>query len=176
MKEPFKQPRQSTLVHQGGGIVTDEHGPDVPEQRKYLPTFSDLIDRLSIVLLKSIFIPENRKAYLIERDLIEHDIQMLVQPLGRGDGPDTWTVLGAKEIRAILMIMLSNRYIWENESAARAGGAQQEGLLRKTHAVNGVRNTAKNVLAKSVGDRIDLKIDCIATDNLLGNWNVWDDA
>ena len=32
-------------------------------ERKYLPTYSELADRFSICLLKSIFIPKNKKAY-----------------------------------------------------------------------------------------------------------------
>lgn len=142
----------------------DEHGPDIPEQRKYLPTLAELIDRLSIVLLKSIFIGENREAYRGEIALIEHDINILLYRTPQ---------LQAQHLRAIMVVMLSNRYIWENESKARAGGSEQDHLLKTTHAINGVRNNAKNVLAKHAGDRIDLKVDCIAAD-IPGNWNVFD--
>ena len=34
--------------------------------RKYLPTISDLIDRLSIVQLKEVFIPEHKEEYAKE--------------------------------------------------------------------------------------------------------------
>ena len=47
--------------------------------RKFLPTFSDLIDRLSICLLKSIFIPENKKQYIEEISLIKHDIDLICE-------------------------------------------------------------------------------------------------
>ena len=33
------------------------------KQRKYLPTLGDLIDRLSIVQLKEVFIPEFKEEY-----------------------------------------------------------------------------------------------------------------
>ena len=150
--------------------MTDEHGPDVPEQRKYLPTLAELIDRLSIVLLKSIFIPENRKAYLVERDLIEHDIDLAVK------STPMW--IYAEEIRAILMLMLANHTIWMNESVARAGGKGQDALLKFTHSINGIRTTAKNKIAEAAGERVDLKADCLASDlpPEFGNWNVWDDA
>ena len=139
-------------------------------ERKYLPTFAELVDRLSIVLLKSIFIPENREAYLAERDLIEHDIQLYLN-----DHPDPF---GPKEIRALLMIMLANRFIWENESKARtASGTEQDKLLKLTHSVNGCRNTAKNIIAAATGERKDLKIDCLAADlpPEFGNWRVFED-
>jgi hypothetical protein len=39
--------------------------------RKYLPTISDLIDRLSIVQLKEVFIPEYKEEYAKEiRDIL----------------------------------------------------------------------------------------------------------
>ena len=31
--------------------------------RKYLPTFAELLDRMTICQLKAIFIPENKEAY-----------------------------------------------------------------------------------------------------------------
>jgi hypothetical protein len=137
-------------------------------ERKYLPTLAELIDRLSIVQLKAIFIAENRAAYLEERALIEHDIEQLLQ--GKQ--------FGALDIRAIMAIMLTNRFIWENESRARAGSNDQDKLLRLTHSVNGARNTAKNVLSKRLGDRLDLKIDCLAADLPpdYGHWQIFSEG
>jgi hypothetical protein len=71
-------------------------------------------------------------------------------------------------------LMLANRVIWENESKARDGGDEQDQLLKFTHSINGVRNTAKNVISEAVGERVDHKIDCLAA-NLpkeFGNWKI----
>lgn len=143
-------------------------------ERQYLPTFAELVDRLSIVLLKMIFIPEHREAYKAERDLILHDIDLALQERGVSSnaldthfcGPDIW---------ATLVIMLSNRFIWENEGSVRAGQSAQDGQLRTTHVINGVRNAAKNVLAQRAGERMDLKTDCLAADlpPEFGNWQVF---
>jgi hypothetical protein len=135
-------------------------------QRKYLPTFADLVDRMSIVQLKMIFIPENREAYAQELADIQHDIDLLLADRSR---------LNAKAVHAIQVIMLANRYIWENEAEARAGSDRQSHLLRRTHAINGVRNTAKNVLSRELGERVDLKIDALAADlpDDMGNWRIW---
>ena len=119
-------------------------------ERKYLPTFADLVDRLSIVLLKSVFIPENQQAYMEEIHLIENDLDFI------------GVSLSAKALRAVLVIGLTNRFIWENESKAREGGDEQDKLLKLTHSVNGVRSMAKNVLAQYYGERLDYKIDCFA--------------
>ena len=145
--------------------------------RQYLPTLSDLIDRLSIVQLKAIFIPENKDAYEEEIQLIMHDIdEVLKENEYIKNDPGYFVARGvnAQMIRAILLIMLSNRYIWENESRARLGGSEQDKLLKLTHSINGIRNTAKNVIAKEMGERVDLKIDCLASDLVkeFGNWNI----
>lgn len=134
-----------------------------PAGRKYLPTLSDLIDRLSIVQLKAIFIPENAVAYNEERALIEHDIDLLL----------TDKKLTAKDVRAIMVVMLANRVIWENESKARAGGDDQDKLLKFTHSINGVRNTAKNLIASGANERVDLKTDCFA-EKLVADFGAWD--
>lgn len=138
-----------------------------PSGRKYLPTLSDLVDRLTIVQLKAIFISEHREEYQKERRLIEHDIDLILKQLDRK--------LTASDIHAIIMIMLTNRFIWESESRARAGGSEQDKLLKLTHSINGVRNTAKNMLAQADGGRKDFKIDCFASELVesFGNWNVF---
>ena len=134
-------------------------------ERKYLPTLAELIDRLSIVQLKAIFIPENAAAYNEERSLIEHDIDLLLAD----------KKLSAKDVRAVMVVMLANRVIWENESKARAGGDDQDKLLKFTHSNNGVRNTAKNMIASSANERVDLKTDCFAEKLVaeFGAWNIF---
>lgn len=134
-------------------------------QRKYLPTLSDLVDRLSIVQLKAIFIPERAKEYARERALIEHDIDLILKRKR----------VNASDVHAMLVIMLANRFIWENESKARAGGNEQDKLLKLTHSINGVRNAAKNQLARLDGGRKDYKIDSLAADlpTEFGNWRIF---
>ena len=138
-------------------------------KRKYLPTFADLVDRLSICILKSIFIPQNKKEYQAEIQDIMHDLDLMIK--------EGHVVLNAKAIRAMLVIMLSNRYIWENESKCRSGENQDWSLLKLTHSINGVRNTAKNALANETGERKDLKIDCLAAElkSDFQNWEIFTD-
>jgi hypothetical protein len=135
------------------------------DNRKYLPTFSELIDRLSILILKRIFIPKNKDAYDQEIEDVKHDIDLMLK-----EGKIS---LDSDSIKAIMAIMLANRYIWENETKCRAGASQDYSLLKLTHSINGVRNTAKNVLSKKVGGRVDLKIDCLAAE-LQSDFQNWD--
>lgn len=134
-------------------------------ERKWLPSLAELIDRLSIVQLKEIFIPEHAAEYAGERALIQHDIDLLL----------TDKHLGADAVRAILVVMLANRVIWENESAARAGGTDADKRLKFTHSINGIRNRAKNVIAEIEGGRKDFKLDCLAAelDPAFGNWDIF---
>ena len=136
-------------------------------ERRYLPTLADLVDRLTIVQLKAIFIPERKAEYLEERRAIEHDIDVILAGLPHK--------IGAAEIHAIIVIMLANRFIWENELKARAGGSEQDKLLKLTHSINGIRAQAKNRLSELVGGRVDFKIDCFAAelDKSFGNWSVF---
>ena len=158
MNDKFLPPGFAGAVTNTGTIVTE---------RKYLPTFDSLVDRLSIVLLKSIFITEHRDDYREEMLLIECDLDSMLL--------ETGSKLSAKSIRAILVIMLANRFIWENEAQAREDGGGIE-RLKLTHSVNGIRNTAKNVLARAMNQRLDYKIDCLAA-NLpaeFGNWKIFE--
>jgi hypothetical protein len=144
---------------------------DVPKgQRRYLPTFADLVDRLTIVQLKAIFLPEHRTEYLAERANILHDINLILTESGRR--------LTADDVLAISVIMLSNRFIWENESKARAGGPEQDKLLKLTHSINGVRNMAKNLLSRANGERLDWKVDCFAAEltEEFGNWQIFENV
>ena len=116
----------------------------------------------------TIFIPENKEAYDQEIDDIKHDIDQIIK--------EKDVDLTAELIRAVSIVMLSNRYIWENESKVRSSADDDESyLLKLTHSINGVRNTAKNVISKELGERVDLKTDCLAAElkSNLQNWDVF---
>jgi hypothetical protein len=124
--------------------------------RKYMPTISELIDRLCIVTLKSIKIPQNKKEYEQEAQDIMHDIDLILK--------ENKIKNYGQFIRAVQVNAITNETIWANESKAREGGEDQDHLLKFTHSVNGVRNLAKNVISQELGERQDLKLDCLAAD------------
>ena len=135
--------------------------------RKYLPTFAELIDRMSICQLKAIFIPENKEAYDQEIADIQHDLDQMIEEKN--------IKLRSEMLKATSIVMLTNRYIWENESKCRNGDSQDLELLKLTHSINGVRNLAKNVISRELGERVDLKIDCLAAElkSDFQNWEVF---
>jgi len=123
-------------------------------KRKYLPTLSELVDRLSIAQLKEVFISEHKDEYAQEIDDICHDIQLIL------DGSENVT---ADTIRAIVVLSQMNLHIWHNESNYRKG-IKDGNNLELTHGLNGIRNTAKNKIQEVVGGRKDYKIDCLAAE------------
>tara|TARA_Y100000310_G_scaffold275735_1_gene292421 strand:- start:28 stop:444 length:417 start_codon:yes stop_codon:yes gene_type:complete len=125
------------------------------EQRKYLPTFSELIDRLSIAQLKEVFISEHKKEYAEEIKDIVHDVQLFLN--------DNKEEINAETIRAIVVLSQMNLHIWHNESNYRKG-IKDGNNLELTHGLNGIRNTAKNKIQEVVGGRKDYKIDCLAAE------------
>ena len=122
--------------------------------RKYLPTLSELIDRLSIAQLKEVFIAEHKAEYAQEISDICHDIQLIL------NGAD---VISAETIRAIVVLSQMNLHIWHNESNYRKG-IKDGNNLELTHGLNGIRDTSKNKIQEIVGGRKDYKIDCLAAD------------
>jgi hypothetical protein len=128
--------------------------------RKYLLTLSELIDRLSIVQLKEVFITEHKEEYAQEIKDIVHDLDELMQ----------WEKPTGEMIRAIVVLAQMNLHIWHNETKYRAGDGG--GNLELTHGLNGIRNTAKNKIQENLveGGRKDHKIDCIAAE--FEDWEV----
>ena len=125
------------------------------QQRKYLPSLSDLLDRLTIVQLKDVKIPENKEVYGKEIEDIVHDIQLLLDESNQQ--------ITAEMLRDLIVLAQFNAHVWANESEARKGN-KDGNLLILTHSINGIRNTAKNRITNAFGGRLDLKVDCLAAD------------
>ena len=128
--------------------------------RKYLPTISELIDRLSIAQLKEVFISEHKEEYAQEiKDIVE-DLDELMY----------WEKPTGEMIRAIVVLAQKNLHIWHNENQYRMG--EGDGNLGLTHGLNGIRNTAKNKIQENLveGGRKDYKVDCIAAE--FEDWEV----
>lgn len=133
---------------------------DEESNRKYLPTLSELIDRLSITQLKEVFISDHKEEYSQEIKDICHDIQVILNGSNK---------ITAEAIRAIVVLSQMNLHIWHNESNYRKG-TKDGNNLELTHGLNGIRNTAKNKIQEIVGGRKDYKIDCLAAE--FKDWEV----
>ena len=127
------------------------------KMRLYLPELPEMVDKLSIVTLKSIKLgcknSEKKKAYEHEAQLIMHDINLMMKEKIK-DVKD-W----GKFYRAMGIIFLANETIWQNESEARKEGYNDGQKLLFTHSVNGMRMRAGNAIVKQLGGRADLNLD-----------------
>ena len=128
--------------------------------RKYLPTLSELIDRLSIAQLKEVFIPFHKEEYSQEISDICHDIDICLNSAG---------CINSETVRAIVVLSQMNLHIWHNESQYRKG-IKEGNDLELTHGLNGIRNTAKNKIQEIAGGRKDYKIDCLAAE--FKDWDI----
>jgi hypothetical protein len=135
------------------------------KQRKYLPTLSELIDRLSIAQLKEVFISEHKEEYAQEISDILHDIDLTLS--------EKDVILNSRAIRAIMVLSQMNLHIWHNESNYRKG-IKDGNNLELTHGLNGIRNTAKNRIQDISSGRKDYKIDCLAAE--FKDWDIsWEE-
>jgi len=125
------------------------------QERKYLPTLSELIDRLSIIQLKEVFIPDHKEEYAQEISNILYDIDLTLK--------EKDAILDSRSIRAIVVLSQMNLHIWHNESNYRKG-IRDGNNLELTHGLNGIRNTSKNKIQEKTGGRKDYKIDCLAAE------------
>ena len=82
-------------------------------ERRYLPTLSELIDRLSIAQLKEVFITEHKGEYAQEIRDILHDIDLTLE--------EDDVIMDAMAIRALVVLSQMNLHIWHNETNYRKG-------------------------------------------------------
>lgn len=139
------------IYNNGHWLVPPEERASFGSSRKYQPSLSDLIDRLSIDLIKCVKIPEHRAVYEREIKDILDDIEQLT---GK-----------ALFIQGVVVMALANLHIWQNESDVRNGSADPSRLLL-THRINGIRSQAKNAVLDAIGTETgkDWKVDCVADD------------
>ena len=119
---------------------------------KYLPTFAEILDRLSICQLKEWMIPEHRAEYEQEIKDLLNDIQVILD--------EEKPVITANTLRAIIVMAQTNFNIWKNEGNYRKGISSGNDL-ELTHSLNNLRNTSKNKIQEILGGRKDHKIDTL---------------
>lgn len=134
------------------------------EKRLWLPSFSELIDRLSIHQLKEVFIADKKHKYRKEMAMIVHDLDVLIK--------NNKFELNGEMVRAIVVLSQINTHIWYNENKARSGQDQDLSLLKLTHGLNGIRMRAMNHILELIGEleRQESKTDCLASEH--SNWDV----
>lgn len=128
-------------------------------EKKYMPSFAELIDRLTIISQKEMFAEtdEMRFEFIKERNDIIHDINIFIKEGVQVSG---------EQVFASILLQLVNSHIWENEKAGRGEGETKNYEL--THALNSDRAKIKKHIQTLIGGRIDHKLNY----NINGAWPI----
>lgn len=127
----------------------------ITNQRKYVPSFAEKIDRLNICQMKSVFSKDHNEEFENEIAEIMHDIQCDI---------DEGVLVTADILRAVVVLTQANLEIWKNEDNVRlqkhtSSKAEIAEVLLYTHAVNSTRCIAKTRIQNLIGGRVDPKIN-----------------
>ena len=111
-------------------------------QRKYLPTFAELIDKLTIAQLKEVNTKEFKKEYSKEIAEILYDLDVIISSKGLD--------FDANTLRAIIVLAQTNFNIINNEINVKNGKRGTSKSLKLIHGLNSVKNIAKNRIQEHV--------------------------
>lgn len=123
--------------------------------RKYHLEVGELLDRLTILQLKEVKVPETKEQVAKEIEEIVHDINCIIS--------NSQKQMTAQFLRDLIILAQFNAHIWYNESEARKGN-KDGNLLFLTHSINGIRVEARNRLQRLFDGRIEKKVDCLAAE------------
>lgn len=126
-------------------------------ERKHQLQLGELLDRLTILQMKEVKIPETRSHVTQEINDILHDVNLILT-----NSPKTQQIT-AEYLRDLIILAQFNAHIWYNEASARQGN-KDGNMLLLTHSINGIRVEARNRLQRIVDGRIEKKIDCLAAE------------
>jgi hypothetical protein len=123
--------------------------------RKYHLEIGELLDRLTILQLKEVKVPETKEQVSQEIEDIVHDINIILT--------NSQKQITANFLRDLIVLAQFNSHICYNESEARNGN-RDGNLLLLTHSINGIRCEARNRLQRVFDGRIEKKVDCLAAE------------
>jgi hypothetical protein len=112
--------------------------------RAFLPSFAELIDRLSVDQIKEFLLPHCKEAVVSEMVNISHDIDVLIDQRG--------TRLTARLIRMFIALAQINLHIWMLKEKMKEFPAKYNEYLKLAHQLNGTRNQLKNLLLDDLKD------------------------
>lgn len=116
------------------------------DQRMYLPTLSELIDRLSVTQIKLNLANSDPEDFQNEIKKINNDIDLIIR--------EKKLQLNSELVNLILVIAQLNLHIWHNKDLMQQkldNEGQYLALLKKAHQLNGYRNQIKNRILEIEG-------------------------
>ena len=113
------------------------------ERKNIVPSFADLIDRLTILQLKEVFYREDRASFAAAMTRIEHDLGAIIKA--------QQIKFTAPAIRLVVALAQMNLHIWHCRDKMREGGPDFDEQMKLSHQLNGIRNQLKNRLLEAAG-------------------------
>jgi len=114
------------------------------EGRQYLPSFAELIDRLTVDQIKEVLAPSGDGTIAEEINTLENDIDMIIGEQN--------VMVSARMLRKVIVLSQINLHIWHNKDQMQAQPDLYAELLTMAHQLNGIRNRIKNSLMDDSGD------------------------
>ncbi len=108
------------------------------KKRYYVPTFDELIDRLSIDHIKKVFSSKKDEALDKEMVNLKKDIDQLLN--------DYKVEITSDLISKIVLLSQINLHIWELKEKMNNQPDSYDKHLKKAHQLNGLKNQIKNKL------------------------------
>lgn len=134
------------------------------KERKFLPAFAELIDRLTVDQIKEVLLPDIKITVVDEMEKLCHDVDMLIE--------ERELKLSSRIIRIIIALSQLNLHIWGLKDQMQEGTVPYDEQLKKAHQLNGIRNQLKNILLQEAKDKEkSAQRTNFNTDGLEG-WNI----
>lgn len=117
----------------------------VNDERQFLPSFAELIDRLTVDQIKEVLLQNRAEEISKEIKSICNDIDLLVN--------QNQISLSARLIRIIIILSQMNVHIWNNKDKMKLDPSKYNEHLTLAHQLNGLRNQMKNLLLEESGEK-----------------------
>ena len=144
--------------------MNEEHKKN--QERQFLPSLAELIDRLTVTQIKQALLGDKNKDFYNEINKLSNDIDIIIKKEN--------IKLDSRTIRIIVLISQINLHIWKNKDLMQKNLENNEEylkLLKLSHQLNGIRNRMKNQLLDIEGSKDESqKRSNFETDNL--DWDI----
>ena len=114
-------------------------------ERQFLPSFAELIDRLTVDQIKEVLLTDRSEEMAKEIKAICQDIDVLIN--------QKHIKLSARFIRIVVILAQMNVQIWHNKDKMKIEPEKYNEYLKLAHQLNGLRNQMKNLLLEESGEK-----------------------
>ena len=115
------------------------------KNRNFLPSFAELVDRLTVDQIKEVLLPAKSKEMSKEIKMICRDIETMIN--------QNEIKISSRLIRIIVVLSQMNVHIWYSKDKMKYDSEKYDEHLKLAHQLNGLRNQMKNLLLEESGEK-----------------------